>query len=297
MGGIDESLHISVVIPVYNRTDSLLKAVRSVIDQTEPVQEIIVVDDGSDAGRADDTLGPINDDRLKVYRQAHLGVSAARNLGLKAASSPWIALLDSDDHWLPTKTSAQRRFHIDNPGLKISQTGEAWIRDGRRVNPCRYHQKAAGDIFEPSLKRCLISPSAVMFHTDIIDDVGIFDPSLPACEDYDLWLRITSRYHVGLIGEDLTVKTGGHEDQLSRKHWGMDRFRVRSLCKIIDGGGLIEEKEWAARGVLVEKLSILENGARKRGKSAEAEQYSSLRARYAAPRSENLTLFSERDDL
>jgi len=126
-----------------------------------------------------------------------------------------------------------------------------------------------------------------------LNDVGLFDPTFPACEDYDLWLRVTARHPVGLISEQLVVKTGGHEDQLSQKHWGMDRFRVRALRKIIDGGTLSDDQRWAALQVLMTKLSILEAGSRKRGKTAEAQLYVQLREIYTEPRGENLTLFPD----
>ena len=175
----------------------------------------------------------------------------------------------------------------------ISQTDEVWYRDGVRVNPKEYHAKPAGDIFEKSLERCLISPSAVLMKRSLLDNVGLFDPTFPTCEDYDLWLRITARYPVGLISEQLVVKTGGHEDQLSQKHWGMDRFRVRALRKIIDGGTLSDKQRWAALQVLTAKLSILETGSRKRGKTAEAQLYRQLIEVYAEPQGENLTLFPD----
>ncbi len=286
-------MDIVVVIPVYERKELLRQAVESVMAQTEPVQEIVVVDDGSEQTPAAEALEGLTDRRLILFSQPNLGVSAARNLGIKASKAEWVAFLDSDDHWLPEKNAKQLEFHRDHPEYLISQTDEVWFRDGIRVNPKEYHAKLSGDIFTKSLERCLISPSAVVMKRSLLNEVGLFDPTFPACEDYDLWLRITARHPVGLISKQLVVKTGGHEDQLSQKHWGMDRFRVRALRKIIDGGTLSDEQKWAARQVLTAKLSILETGSRKRGKTAEAQLYRQLREIYAEPQGENLTLFPD----
>lgn len=285
-------MDVAVIIPVHDRAGRLRAAVDSVLDQTAPVKELIVIDDGS----ADDpaaALSHISDKRLRIMHQPNLGVSAARNLGIKASGAEWVAFLDSDDKWLPEKIAAQAAFHAENEEFSISQTDEIWIRDGRRVNPREHHRKPSGDIFEASLERCLISPSAVVMRRSVLDDVGLFDPSLPACEDYDLWLRITCRYHVGLVPEKLVVKTGGHADQLSSAHWGMDRFRVRSLCNLIDDGRLTPKQRWAALESLAAKLTVLETGARKRGKIAEERMYSEMRERYTEPRPDNLTLFPD----
>src|SRR3972149_3098404 len=106
------------------------------------------------------------------------------------ARGEWLAFLDSDDLWRPRKLAAQLAYHRREPSLQVSQTEEIWIRNGARVNPCRHHAKPSGDIFLPSLDRCLVSPSAVMLQRDLFLAMGGFDESLPVCEDYDLWLRL-----------------------------------------------------------------------------------------------------------
>ena len=99
---------------------------------------------------------------------------------------------------------------------------------------------------------------------------------LPACEDYDLWLRITANYPVLLIEEPQINKYGGHEDQLSQKLWGMDRFRIKALQKIIDSGQLSDENQQAAVNMLLTKAEIYLNGVSKRGKTDEANYYRQL---------------------
>lgn len=266
----------SVVIPVFNRPAGLRRAVGSVLAQTDADCEIIVVDDGS----TDETpeIAASFGDRARVIRQENAGVSAARNRGIAAAAAPWVALLDSDDEWLPGKLAAQRRFILDNPGIAILQSPERWIRDGRRVNPGLRHAMRAGRIFRESLARCLVSPSSVVFRRELFGRYGPFDERLPACEDYDLWLRITAFEPVGLAGGELVVKYGGHADQLSRRFWGMDRFRVYALVKLLEEYGAMldrEDRDAAARAAL-DRCELLRSGAERRGKDDFASRIAAL---------------------
>ena len=258
---------VSVIIPTYNRGWIVRDAIDSVLGQTYADVELIVVDDGS-TDRTSDTLNSYGD-RLRVIRQANQGVSAARNRGIDNTSGPLIALLDSDDIWLPKKLAVQIDFFKRNPAALICQTEEIWIRNGLRVNPGKRHRKPSGMIFEPSLELCLVSPSAVMVRRELLEDVGLFDESLPACEDYDLWLRVGCRFPVHLIDKPLTIKRGGHEDQLSRQS-SLDRYRIRSLVKLIDAGGLTPPQWNAAVIALRKKCAVYANGCLKRGRIEEA---------------------------
>lgn len=265
---------ISVIIPTYNRAYLIREAIDSVLGQTNPNLELIVVDDGS----TDETAEVLAryGERVRVIRQENRGVSAARNAGIAAASGEWIAFLDSDDLWKPRKLEKQMAWLQAHPQVKICHTDEIWIRGGVRVNSMKKHAKPAGWIFEECLPFCVVSPSSVVIHRSVFDVVGLFDETLPACEDYDLWLRVAVKYPFGYIPEKLVVKRGGHADQLSRKYWGLDRFRVQSLRKILASGKLKPEQAGAARRALEEKCRILANGARKRGKLEEAEAYLAL---------------------
>ncbi len=264
-------MKISVIIPVYNRPTMVERAVKSVLNQTLKPHEIIVVDDGStdETPRVLAAFG----DQITVLRQEHRGVSAARNAGIRHATGEWIALLDSDDEWLPNKLTMAVEFLKENPRFKIFQTEEIWIRNGKRVNPKKKHQKYQGWIFKQSLPLCIISPSAVIIKKEILEETGLFDETFPVCEDYDLWLRVTRRFEVGLDSRPGIVKYGGHEDQLSRAYWGMDYYRVLAMEKHVNDPRLPEELRKAVVNELLNKLQILINGYRKRGKfSAELEE-------------------------
>lgn len=270
---------IAVIIPTYNRLDSLKRALKSVLAQTHVADEIIVVDDGS----SDDTGQYItkNFPQVRYIHQHNQGVSAARNTGIKTSCADWIALLDSDDEWLPNKLARQVSALNKNPEIKITHSNEIWIRSGKRVNQMDKHRKAGGWIFQHCLPLCAISPSSAIIHRQLFDQLGLFDENLPACEDYDLWLRICSQMPVHYIDEPLIIKHGGHDDQLSKKYWGMDRFRIQALDKLLTSSTLNPTQRHDACQMLIKKCKVYLNGARKRNKLSEVATYEALINRYS----------------
>ena len=272
-------VRISVVIPTYNRLTWVREAVASACMQRAVTCEIIVVDDGSSDGTAA-TLRHEYGARIRVIETPNRGVAAARNLGVAASSAELIAFLDSDDLWMRDKLAAQASYFVSHTDAEICQTQEIWMRSGVRVNPCAHHRKPSGDIFECSLRRCLVSPSAVLLRRSLFERVGGFDESLPACEDYDLWLRILRDTPVWLIDRPLVIKRGGHDDQLSRRFWGMDRFRVAALLRLLSEDNLPPLRRAATRRVLAEKCAVLAKGAARRGRHDEADRYRMLAGVY-----------------
>ena len=268
----------SVVIPVYNRRELIERAIGSVLLQTVAPREIIVVDDGSEDGTSDFVRSRFP--RVKVLTQQRSGVSAARNFGIVESQGEWIAFLDSDDEWLPAKIQMQEQWLQNNPEIRVCHCDEIWIRKGVRINPKIRHKKHGGWIFHHCLPLCVISPSAVVIHRDVFKEVGTFDESLPVCEDYDLWLRMTHRFEVGYIDQPLLKKYGGHDDQLSKTYVAMDRFRIRALVKILENCTLKSEERRQTLETLVEKLDIYINGARKRNKHIEIANHEALLTRY-----------------
>jgi len=255
--------NISVVIPTYNRRETIGRSIDSVLNQTLFPSEIIVVDDGSTDGTCDYIQS--NFPSIKLLHQPNKGVSAARNKGIRYADTNWIALLDSDDEWFPQKLEKQVMTLSQSPDIKFCHTEEIWIRNGVRVNQMKKHQKYGGHIFYKCLDMCRISPSSVLFHQSILDDVGYFDKDLKVCEDYDLWLRITAKFPVLYIDESLIKKYGGHEDQLSRVKDGIESHRIKVLEKLIMKKFTSVQRN-AMLKTLIEKLTIFSIGAQKRGK-------------------------------
>jgi len=267
-------MRISVVIPSYNRCHTLARALCSVYAQTAAVDEVILVDDGS----SDDSAAMVAREfpRVRLIRQANRGVSAARNRGIRAARHEWIALLDSDDCWLPHKIETLRAAADADPGYVLYHSDEIWIRHGLRVNPMRKHRKSGGWIFAQCLPLCAISPSTVVLQKAALLELGLFDENLPACEDYDLWLRLCHRHPVHYTDQALVTRYGGHDDQLSRRYPAMDRFRARALHRLLLSEALQPGDFAAARRMLLRKLEILLQGARKHGNAALLDEFEPL---------------------
>lgn len=268
---------ISVIIPTYNRGWILKEAVDSVLSQEFYNFELIVVDDGSE-DNSPDILASYGD-RIKVIRQENKGVSSARNRGIASSSGRYIAFLDSDDLWLPGKLSAQFAFFESNPGALICQTEETWQKNGKRVNPGKRHKKMSGFYFEKALELCMVSPSAIMVKKNLFDMVGLFDETLPACEDYDMWLRVNCRHPIYLIDTPLIIKRGGHHDQLSGMH-SLDKYRIQSIIKLIENSLLSGDQRKLAIKALEDKCRVYSDGCRKRGRIEEALHYIEIAENY-----------------
>ena len=264
---------ISVVIPTLNRINTLQRALDSVINQTYKAAEIIVVDNGS----SDGTLEFLREQypKITILTEKKIGVSSARNKGIKKSINQWIALLDSDDEWHPRKLEIQTSM-LDS-ALKeynLVHTDEVWFRNNKHINQMKKHKKQGGYIFERCLSLCCISPSSVLFKKNILDKVGLFDESLPVCEDYDMWLKICSSEEVLFAQDKLTYKYGGHKDQLSKSYWGMDRFRIKSIENIIKNFDLTYNQKKQAKKELIKKLKIIINGAFKRNNLSIVNEFS-----------------------
>jgi glycosyltransferase involved in cell wall biosynthesis len=270
---------VAVVIPVRDRAAMVVEAIASVAAQTVRDFALVVVDDGStddSAAAAEAALADLPTGS-RVLRQSAAGVAAARNAGAAAIDSAWVAFLDSDDLWEPTKLATQMAWLDERPAYRIAQTGERWIDQGRHRNPRAWHRKEE-HLFPRCLERCLVSPSAVMIRHDLYDALGGFDPAFTLCEDYELWLRIALREPVGLVEAPLVVKRGGHPDQLSRSTWGLDRYRVAALVKLLATTALSATERAAVVAILRAKCEVLAAGAARRGREAEAGRYRVLAA-------------------
>jgi len=270
---------VSVIIPVFNRGHRLQRAVESVLRQSEPVREIIIVDDGS-TDRSVERLGVDSQTSgipIICRSQENQGPAAARNHGIGVASGKFVAFLDSDDEWHAKKIGIQYNAMQSEPTVTISHTRERWLRNGTHLNQKAFHEPQGGDIFEQSLKLCCVGMSTVMAHTSLFRRYGQFDETLRCCEDYDLWLRISPFEPFLLIDQRLTVKHGGRADQVSAEYrQGMDRFRIQSLATLMVRTVLLPEKRDAVRQELQRRCAIYGNGCARHGKAAEAKFYEQL---------------------
>jgi len=269
---------VSVIIPVFNRRELCKRALLSVLEQSYDNVETIVVNDGSTDGLNFEDLSKSlgRSDFKFIDLDYNYGVSYARNRGIEKSQGDWIAFLDSDDTWHKDKIKKQIEFINDNSDCRILQTKEIWVRNGVRVNPPKTHEKKSGDLFEVSLKRCMITPSSVMIKKSIFTENGYFNESIPACEDYDMWLRITIDNHVGLVDEFLMTRYGGHLDQLSSSVPVLDKYRIRSMLDLLHNKKLDEIRKKKVQKELIKRCKIVASGAEKRGKLDEYRRYKKI---------------------
>jgi GT2 family glycosyltransferase len=275
---------ISVIVPTYNRASYLKEALESVLaqnywaDRTRAgIFELLVIDDGS-TDRTREVVGQFGE-RVTYHFQAHVGVSSARNLGLRLAKGDYIGFLDSDDLWKRDKIQVQMSFFKAFPQARVCYTEEIWIRNGVRHNPGKKHRKYSGWIFDKVLPLCLLSLSSALFRREVFEEIGDFDETLPACEDYDFGIRLAHRFPVHLVTKALMIKRGGHPDQLSRRYWGMDRFRVQALEKALSLG-LTSEQQRLVKEEILKKSHILVQGFENRNNPEEARKCRELMNKY-----------------
>jgi len=246
-------MNITAIIPTYNRAEFVLKAIKSIQNQSLHVKQIIVVDDGS----TDGTKELLKNEDITYIYQENSGVSKARNKGIKEAKYEWLSFLDSDDIWHKNKTEEHKTLHVNNPNLLASYTAEQWIRNGKTIKLKAYQQKEEPS-FLNSLSLCKIGVSTFFCHKNIFDNIGFFDESLTVCEDYDLWLRVLQKYEIKLIDKQLITKYAGHENQLSFDTPLIDTYRIKALEK-----HLTSKYKNEVEDEIKHKIEILLKGARK----------------------------------
>ena len=276
-------MSVSVIIPTSGRPALIIEAIQSVCAGTVLPVEIIVVIDSTGPAREEETQAVQDvkralrrgvyqtDDQaldsmvtINQYYTDDQGPAAARNVGIEAARGEWLAFLDSDDLWQPEKLEKQLAYLHKRPHLKGCQTRELWIKDGRELNQPRHLQPRRGRFLKAAFRHCLISPSSVLMRRDCFDDLGKFDESYLACEDYEFWLRYLARHVMGLVDEPLTIKRSGGWPQQSKKFHSLDALRARAIQKTIENVALNDDELQAAHEARLEKLAIVEAGARKR---------------------------------
>ena len=192
----------SVVVPAYDAEETIARTIRSVLTQTDPDLELIVVDDGS----TDSTPEVVEraaggDPRLRLFRQANQGTAAARNTGIGLARGSFISLLDNDDLWLPGFIAAVRAGFGSAPEAGLAYT-DVWILDDNAKRILR-ERGLDGYGYPPSrmdserlllelLRINFITAATATMRREVVEEVGVFDPLIQGSDDYDLWLRIAA---------------------------------------------------------------------------------------------------------
>ncbi len=273
------SFSCSVIIPTFNRSQMLLAAVQSVLQQTVLPKEIIVVDDGS-TEPIESIITEIQSPLVRYIHQAHTGMPGqVRNVGVAQAEGEWIAFLDSDDLWYPEKLQCTEAI-ITTDAPSLIHCRERWMRCGSEVSQRKQRHQRRGNIFQDCLKKCIIGPSTVVMKRSVYDDLGGFREDLEIAEDYEFWLRYCNTYAVEYIDETLVEKRAGDWEQLSVKYDEIEIFRMRGLQELIDRKIFTEPHQLLAKEEFARKCEIYSKGAEKRGLFAKAEEFAHLAKTY-----------------
>lgn len=255
-------MEITAIIPTYKRPQQSLRALESVLCQTYPCKEVLFIDDAS----GDETVSTLthyinknNLDHVKIIEHsANSGVSAARNTGIRNANCNWLAFLDSDDEWLPEKLNMQKKS-LEQSGLLFSHTDEFWKRNNKEVKKKSKHKKHGGFVFADCIKMCFIGPSTSLMHKILFNKIGLFDENMRLCEDYDLWLRLSSQFEIGYVDQKLIIKHGGHADQLSLSK-SLDFYRLYALSKHFKSSILTKGQQDLVNKAFFDKAKIFKAG-------------------------------------
>jgi glycosyltransferase involved in cell wall biosynthesis len=273
---------VSVIIPTFNYSEFLPSAVDSALGQTVRDLEVLVIDDGStDATRA--VIARFSDHRLTYHYQDNRGLAAARNRGIRLASGKYLAFLDADDLWLPGKLERQLPLLEVGGRLGLVYGGYEVIDARGRVQAVRQPQAIEGDPLANLLLGNSVSGSATtsVVRAAVFSCVGLFDESLEAAEDWDMWLRIASLFSLGLV-KTTVAQIRVHPANMSADPYRMDR----SLQKVLDN--------FFRQPDLGRRYSHLERRARSRARVA-AGVMASRRRKFRAART--LALKALRHDL
>ena len=257
-------VEVSVIIPTYDRRELVQRAIDSVLAQTREVGEIIVVDDGSTDGTGDALMARYGS-RIRYVGQDNAGVSAARNRGLALANGRFLALLDSDDIWMPEKTERQVAWLEAHPdfGMVVcdvlrTDADRNAIDRFRRREQIREDGWALCDL----LRHPALVPASAMLRREVYEDVGGFDTTLATAEDLDFHLRIARRWKIGVVEDLLVEAMRGHDGLSSEDNTYDDYVRVVERA-VAESTGVVDERTRRealaltyhrnARGMLIRK--------------------------------------------
>lgn len=227
---------VSAIIPAYNNAAYVADAVKSVLAQTYPPSEVIVVDDGSTDGTRL-VLEPFRDLIRYIY-QENRGEPAARNTGMRHASFDYIAFLDADDLWMPRKLELQKKYLEEHPNVPFIYTDASTFDENGVIDASikvRYNlELPEGNIFRALFDETLFGSGSVVFHKRCVDKVGCFDEDFRIGSDYEMWLRIARHFEVGCVDEPL---------MMYRQHSSMStRGLGRALCNGVPWEAAVVQK-------------------------------------------------------
>jgi glycosyltransferase involved in cell wall biosynthesis len=242
---IQVSAGVSAIIPTWNRRELVQRAIDSALAQTRPVEEIVVVDDGSTDGTEaalHARYGALIGTRIVYHRQDNAGVSAARNAGMARARGRYFALLDSDDLWRPDKTARQFDWLEAHPDFGMALCDVVRVdADGTPYDVFRRRDVLREDGW--ALRWLLLNPSLVpastMFRREVFETCGGFDVALRTAEDIDFHLRVARRWKIGVVEAELVEAMRGH-DGLSAEASTYDDYVKVVERAVADAGDTVD---------------------------------------------------------
>lgn len=223
---------VSVIIPSYNCASFIPETLESVFAQTYRDLEIILVDDGS----TDDTPAVVAPylDRITYIRQKNGGLPAARNTGIRAAKGEFIALLDADDSWMADKLERQLpRFADAEVGIVYSDFSVRYA-DGRFQPSYLVNRPLAseGYVLENYIRSRFLFPSTMVIRQKCLEEFGLFDEEMLACEDIELFARICSRWKIARIDAPLMIRYEGTHNITSNSR-KINQYTILALQKVL----------------------------------------------------------------
>jgi glycosyltransferase involved in cell wall biosynthesis len=228
-------MRIAAIIPAYNSAHFLKGCIDSVLQQTCPLAEIIVVDDGS-RDNTREIVESYPPDRVRYFWRPNGGLSAARNTGVQQTTSPWVGFLDADDRWEPRKIELQQKALAANPAAVLCYTGKlVALPDGRRAIADAF---PAGRLWPRMRYENNITPSTVIMRRDVLEAAGGFDEKLRACEDWDLWVRLGPQCKMVAVHEPVTwyrMSDSSMSMEIDRMLTAVTRMLETSLPRGLNG--------------------------------------------------------------
>lgn len=203
---------VSIIVPTYNRGKFIVDMIESVNSQTYKDWELIIIDDGSTDG-TESIVKPYVCDKIKYQKLEHKGRSFARNYGLELANGSFIAYLDSDDLFLPSKLETQVNWLLEHPTTAMVYTSAIIFNDNTEEEIGCFFASASGHIYEAVSMYIpvTITLPSVMIRKEIQDEIGGFDENLDRFEDTDMWRRVSKKFIIDAIAEPL-IKVRTHND-------------------------------------------------------------------------------------
>jgi glycosyltransferase involved in cell wall biosynthesis len=233
LAALSPSPTVAAIVPAYNAAALLPRCIESILSQTVSVAEVIVVDDGStDTTRqvAESFGAPV-----KCISQPNAGLAGARNSGIRAATSEWIALLDADDRWLPSKIEQQLNAATRHPECVLLYTDATVVLPDGSTGGDFLSGKGpvSGWVFDRLLESCFVLPSTVMVRRKVLLDAGLFNESFRRVEDYELWLRLAQEHQFYMVPDSFTLYER-QPDSLSRNVAAMLRAEIEVLEPLLE---------------------------------------------------------------